>query len=126
MPGRAVDEKGDECDKTWLTFGHIELTVADRNIITSGGLLKHQHSNFTGLLSTLLLPSHTAQITIQPTLQIVHSRGNHWIVVTTLQSPERTVKVFDSLYTSTDPSTSQLLYKLYGADVKIQAEECPK
>ena len=121
-----VDEKGDKCDKTWPTFGRIELTVADRNIITSGGLLKHQHNNFTGLLLTLLIPSHTAQITIQPALQIVHSRGNYWIVVTTLQSPERTVKVFDSLYTSTDPSTSQLLYKLYGADVKIQAEECPK
>ena len=34
-----VDEKGDECDNTWLTFGRTELTVADRNI-TSGGLLQ--------------------------------------------------------------------------------------
>ena len=107
---------------------HVWGSASDKHMDFAQALLKHQHSNLTGLLSTLLIPSHTAQITIQPALQIVHSRGNHWIVVTTLQCPDKTVKVhvFDSLYTSTDPSTSQLLCKLYGADVKIQAEKCPK
>ena len=135
-----VDKKGDECDKTWLTFGRTELTVADRNI-TSGGLLQISiwillklcsNTNIVISLDFFQLYSYLVTqlrfITIQPALQIVHSRGNHWIVVTTLQCPDKTVKVhaFDSLYTSTDPSTSQLLCKLYGADVKIQAEKCPK
>ena len=38
------------------------------------------------------------------TLHLVHSWGNHWIVVTTLGCAMGSPKLFGSLYTSTDPS----------------------
>ena len=90
--------------------------MADKDTITSGGLLSDKHMDFAqahgklaGLQSTLLVASCKTQIAVQPSLQIVHSRGNHWIVVTTLRCLVGTVKVFDSLYTSADPSTVDIL-----------------
>ena len=113
----------------------MELSIADKKVITSEGLLTDKHVNFaqallqkehkllSGLQSTLLLVKQTS---VSPSLQIVHSRGDHWIVATTIGLPVNTVKIFDSLYPSIDPSTLELVYKLYGHDVQVVVEEGPK
>ena len=109
----------------------MELSIADKEVITSEGLLTDKHVNFAqallqkehkqllGLQSTLLLAKQTS---VSPSLQIVHSRGDHWIIATTIGSPVNTVKIFDSLYPSIDPSTRELVYKLYRHDVQVVVE----
>ena len=113
----------------------MELFIEDKKVITSEGLLTDKYVNFPqallqkehkqllGLQSTLLLAKQTS---VSPSLQIVHSRGDHWIVATTIESPVNTVKIFDSLYPSIDPFTRELVYKLYGHDVQVVVEEGPK
>ena len=119
----------------WLSWGQMELSIADKEVITSEGLLTDKHVNFAqallqkehkqllGLQSTLLLAKQTS---VSPSLQIVHSQGDHWIIATTIGSPVNTVKIFDSLYPSIDPSTRELVYKLYRHDVQVVVEEGPK
>ena len=118
--------------KPWVTFNGLELTMADKHIISSGdllsdkhmnfaqGLLRRQHQELTGLQSTLLLATHRNPAIPSPSLQIVHTRVNHWIVATTLGYPHGSPKVCDSLCDSTDQPTSTLLSSLYGSSPKIE------
>ena len=120
----------------WLTCDDIELTMVDRRSITSGDLLSDKHIDFaqallrkrhkelTGLNSTLLLAKHRNLARPPPSLQILHTRGNHWIIATTLGYPIGSPKVFDSLYESIELPTLNLLSSLYGSVVKI--EDGPK
>ena len=83
----------------WLSWGQMELSITDKEVITSEGLLTDKHVNFaqtllqkehkqlSGLQSTLLLAKQTS---VSPSLQIVYSRGDHWIVATTIGSPVNT------------------------------------
>ena len=121
---------------SWLTCANIELTMVDRCIITSGdllsdkyidfaqALLRKHHKELTGLNSALLLANHRNIASSAPSLQILHTRGNHWIVATTLRYPIGSPKVFDSLYASIDLPTQRLLSSLYGSAVKV--EDGPK
>ena len=91
----------------WLSWVQMELFIADKEVITSEGPLTDKHVNFaqallqkehkqlSGLQSTLLLAKQTS---VSPSLQIVHSRGDHWIVATTIESPVNTVKIFASFH----------------------------
>ena len=119
----------------WVTCRRMELSIADKEIISTEGLLTDKHINFTqallqkehqqlcGLQSTLLLPKQTS---VSPSLQIIHSRGDHWIVATTIGSPTNAVQIFDSLYPSIDSSTRELVDKLYGHDVQVVVKEGPR
>ena len=60
------------------------------------------------------------------TLQVLHSRGNHWIVASTLGCSAGEVSVFDSLYPSVDEGTLSLLKQLFGVHIKVKMESCPK
>ena len=122
----------------WITYDCIDLTLEDKEIITSGnwmtdkhmnfaqGLLKKQNRDISGLQFTFLLPTLTTTITSSRALQIMHCRGNHWIVATTIGCPQGVVKVFDSLYSSVDPTTQQVILKHFGAGIKVMVEEGPK
>ena len=116
----------------WLTCANIELTIVDRCIITSGNLLSDKHIDFaqallrkhhkelTGLNSTLLLANHRNLASSAPSLQILHTRGNHWIVATTSGYPIGSPKVFDSLHASIDLPMQKLLSLLYGSAAKVE------
>ena len=71
-------------------------------------------------LLTLILATHRNLAIPSPSLQIVHTRGNHWIVATMLGYPLGSPKVFDSLYDSIDQTRSTLLLSLYGSSPKIE------
>ena len=123
------------CDQApWLAFRRFELTLVDKDIIISGDLLTDRHINFAqalikkehkeliGLESTLLL----ARSMIPPLLQLVHARGSHWIVLSTIGCTNGLVKVFDSLYNEVDKQTMDLIHHLYGSEIKVVLEESPK
>jgi len=123
--------------KPWLSLKGIELTETDRSIITSGNMLTDKHINFAqeilkmqfhnlkGLQSTLVLSKHQKLPATSQYLQIVHCRGNHWIVVSNIHSSPKVLQVFDSLYSSVDGMTMKLLTKLFGEGVVIEMGNCP-
>ena len=51
-------------------------------------------------------------------LQVLHSRGNHWIVVSALGHTS-SVKVYDSLYKAVDGETKRFRVKVFGPNQNI-------
>lgn len=112
--------------KEWLRIDHHYLSIFERDIIISGDwltdkhinfaqhILKKQHVELSGLTSSLLLHKISAPIT-SPALQILHCRGNHWIVVSSIGCSIGSVKVYDSLYQSVDEKSNGLITKIFGA-----------
>lgn len=109
---------------TWVKCERLSLSVSDRDEIVDGLQLSDKHINFAqkiikcqfslqGLQSTLL------QTTSKPSvneLQIVHSRGNYWIVASTLISKPNSVSVYDSLYDSIDEESLKVIRYLFGVE----------
>ena len=107
---------------TWVKFGRVSLTFSDRDEIAGGFQLNDKHINYAqsilkcqfsiqGLQSTLL------QATSKPRaneLQIVHSRGNHWITASTILSKPNAVNVHDSLYDFVDEESLKIIQQLFG------------
>ena len=108
-------------DRCIITSGDL---LSDKHIDFAQALLRKHHKELTGLNSTLLLANHRNLANSAPSLQILHTRGNHWIVATTLGYPIGSPKVFDSLYESIELPTQTLLSSLYGSAVKV--EDGPK
>ena len=108
----------------WISLNNITLTERDREIILSGKELNDKHINFAqailkqqfkgiaGLQSTLLLSGMKSRLPCGA-LQIVHVRGNHWIVASTISCSKR-VGIFDSIYSQIDDKTEQLLTNFLG------------
>ena len=123
---------------TCLSLGHIKLMEADRNVITSGEQLTDNHINFVqlvlkkqfdkllGLQSTVLLSKLKAPLPSTDALQVIHSRGNHWIVASMIGCSSGEVMVFDSLYSSTDQTTMKLILHLFGQNIKMKLEMSPQ
>ena len=54
-------------------------------------------------------------------VQVVHNRGDHWIVASTLQAPGGVVKVYDSMYDAVDEKTSKIISNLYGQTWSLES-----
>ena len=96
----------------WVKIGSLILYTADKNILTSGDwlndklinaaqyLLKNQFSctSISGFQDTLLQITSTFEIEAsRPFIQCLNLSGSHWITISTLQCPQDTVRVYDSL-----------------------------
>lgn len=46
-------------------------------------------------------------------LQVVHSKGNHWILASNYNTTDNTLNVYDSVYTSVDKETMTILQGLF-------------
>ena len=109
----------------WLSVNKVRLLDEDRRIIATGdelndrhinfaqSLLKKQFSNIQGLMSTLLLSSRPGRSIVFNGLQIIHTRGSHWIVATTIGCTDEVV-VFDTLYSTVDKLTEELILRIFG------------
>lgn len=104
----------------WLSVNKISLRDEDRRIIATGKELNDKHINFAqsllrnqfkdiqGLRCTLLLASSApGDPIVSNGLQIIHTRGNHWIVATTIGCTDE-VLAFDTLYYNVDKMTNEL------------------
>ena len=111
----------------WVTLNshHFSLSNMEKDIIVNGETLSDLHINFAqtvlkqqfrienGLNSTILqsnVPPHLKQ---PPQIQIIHSRGNNWIVASTVFAKEDEVVVYDSICTSIDVDTLGVLKNLF-------------
>ena len=61
-------------------------------------------------------------------LQIIHSRGDHWIVASTLAvgTSEEVVHVYDSVYSTVNKETRVIVYNLFGAQSLIRSVSIPR
>ena len=125
----------DTSAKPWLALNGIELMEADKADIIKGAelndtnfaqeIIRMQFTKLTGLQSTLMLAVHPWPLITpaQSLLPIIHPKGIHWIVASTIAS-SLTVQVFDSLYSSVDDMTTRLLTNLFGVDVTVEMGFC--
>ena len=124
-------------DPVWIKFKGMCLTEADKDRIISGEtltdlhinvaqeLIKRQFPHISGLQSTLVLPK-TQKVTVTAAhAQIIHSRGNHWIVASNIGCNAPKVLVYDSLYSCVDAQTMKLVTTLFGTSC-VEMGECPK
>lgn len=105
------------------------MTAEDRKIVAEGKELSDKHMNFAqslmkqqftdtpikGFVSTLIFSNKRSVnfTTGGPVIQIVHTRGNHWIVATT-DGITNKIFVYDSLYSSIDICTEELIAENFG------------
>ena len=130
------------CDKQWLVFGHIYLTVEDKDIVVNGSvlndkhinyglnLIRNQYSDISGLQSTLLQRSRKVSpfLAGENALQVIHCLECHWIVASTIPIGENScdVLIYDSFFASVDQATVGLLEKLFGRKIKIVMQNIQK
>ena len=113
--------------KEWLRMGGIKLRMEDRDSILAGEqlddmvinvaqrLLKSQYPKIKGLCSTLLQDRKRRTVFEQNMVQIVHSRGNHWITATSATvKVANQVNVYDSLYDDIDEGTCNIISNVFG------------
>ena len=101
-------------DKEWLS---------DKHIYVAQQLLSKQFPHLSGLS---LVVSRSIPSVASNFLQIIHTRGNHRILASTICCQPGEVKVFDSLYTSVNEATMKLLSTLFGKDAKVILETVQK
>lgn len=88
--------------------------LTDLHINYAQQLIKCQFPSLNGLQSTLYQVKKPAFKPLKDQLQIIHSRGDHWIVASTVSSKD--VIVFDSVYHSLDSATKDVIANLFLPD----------
>ena len=95
-------------------FLPLDKKLTDQHVNYAQTLLRLQFPNLDGLQS-ILFPSHSQSFKANACmLQVIHSRGDHWIVATTIQCVPGEVRVFDSVCTSLDDGTHQTIQSMFG------------
>ena len=85
-----------------------EKMLNDHHMNYAQSLLKNQFPSLKGLISTLLVLRQYSQESSNM-IQVIHSHGDHWIVVSTIMCKETTVKDYDSVYSSIDCQTKAVV-----------------
>lgn len=88
--------------------------LSDLPINFAQQLLHSQFPHIEGLQSTLLQSRTNPSAVVKNKLQIVHSRGNHWIVVSSIGCDNGAVNVYDSIYKEIDASTQKVVSNMFG------------
>ena len=109
----------------WVQHEGIVLTIRDKKSILEGEMLNDEHVNFAqqllkaqfsslnGLRSTLLQSKKQPLSECSQALQIIHSRGNHWIAASTVSISDGTVRVYDSVYDTLDEDTKSIISAIF-------------
>lgn len=128
------DDSGedDSVNKQWLysVQSKVKLNTCDRLAIVDGerlcdkhinyaqGLLKLKFSDIQGL-ECVLLQDRLRFDYQKPTVQILHVRGDHWVVLLNLQCEKSTVFIYDTVYTDIDEQTRCLVDLMFDGKVQI-------
>ena len=107
----SAEEQVTEYNDTWVMLERVVLKLDDRNILLDGLclndkhmsytqlLLKRQFSSVLGLKSTLIAEKHGGVLP-QNGLQVLLVRGNHWILLSTMDCSQGNVRIYDSAFHS--------------------------
>ena len=69
---------------------------------------------------------HHAILTSKEHLQIIHSRENHWIVVSRIQAADSVIRVYDSIYNTIDEGIQQVIKNLFGQSFSLESVQIEK
>ena len=135
-----LDLKTKNLDSEWVKTGHISLLTSHKTKILDGKelddaimnfaqrLLKKQFPDVNGLQNTLL-QAKKKQVDAGglQRLQVIHSRGNHWIIASTVhdEGPNK-VMIYDSLYDNIDATTRSIISDLFGSAAMPEIVEVHK
>ena len=120
-PKKRIKSCSSICDLDTITSGEM---LSDIPINLAQQLLKKQFPSLNGLQSTLLQSKPRTGEVPDNKLQIIHSRGNHWIVASTVGCTN-TICVYDSLYNTLDKGTLDVVMNLFGSSM-VKMMECQK
>lgn len=107
-----------------ITAGEM---LSDMSMDMAQCILKNQFPTLNGLQSTILQQkivanSATGSELSRNSLQIIHSRSNHWILASTLGGEQ--VKVYDSLYESIDGESANVIFNLFHTSQVTMMNSC--
>ncbi len=115
-----------ESEQVWLSVFDCFLTLSDREMIMNAEKqLNDRHINFsqrlllqqfpgTEGLKCTLLQNKILKSKIKCGIQIIHDRGNHWLVASTIDSVNgNVVKIYDSVYSSVHEETKLTIQCLF-------------
>lgn len=91
--------------------------LTDLHIHLAQRLLKQQFPHLNGLQPTVLQTrANLGVMTPLPNqLQVIHTRGDHWILASNIGCKDSAVNVYDSVYRSIDEATSTVITTLFQA-----------
>ena len=107
----------------WLRFNNYYMTLLDKDVVSNGSMLNDAHINcaqellrsqfpgIDGLISTLYQNKVPAK-RIERGVQIIHDRGNHWIVASSICDANE-VLIYDSIYSILDGETKKVVENLF-------------
>ena len=98
--------------------------LSDLSIDLAQELLQKQFPGVNGLQSTLYQYKPKASVSPKDQLQVIHSRGNHWIVASTVGCTGE-VLVYDSLYSTLDTATRDVIANLFHSST-VKMLKCQK
>ena len=126
-------KKISEDSQKWLQYGGIVLSQKDKRNILKGDklndlvidfaqqLLKSQNLGIYGMQCTLLQSKKLAHPKNQ--LQILHVRGDHWIVASTLLATDGLIYIYDTIYQDINKETVSVLENLFGLTAYVNKVE---
>ena len=89
--------------------------LSDLHINFAQQVLKKQFPKLGGLQSILLQSKEQVKEAVKNQIQVIHSREDHWIVASTVRSKNGVECVYDSVYTSIDKTTTEVIGNLFGS-----------
>ena len=121
----------DDC--VWTKVDSIVLSRRDKEKISKGEmlddlvrnsvqvLLKKQYPDLLGLQSTLLQSGKQQGMKENhDQVKIIHSRGNHWIVASTIHSRDGVFQVYDSVYSTVADGTRSVINTLFPPSSSVE------
>ena len=89
--------------------------LSDLHMSYAQKLLKQQFPHINGLQSTVFQTKMTTIDREKSThkMQIIHTRGNHWILASNIGCEEGRVNVYDSVYKSVDEQTERIITTMF-------------
>ena len=112
--------------EVWLKCYGCFMIQSDKVILEGGGQLSDRHINYAQILlqkqfplvqglGNTLLQSRKPLQAIKQGLQILHDRGNHWLVASNIGCPENTINLYDSAFSNVSDGTWKVIQNLFQA-----------
>ena len=102
----------------------MEKNILDGNKLTgipinkALGIIKQQFPNIQGLQSTLLQYKGRKSVT-KDQVQVIHDRGDHWIVASNVGCKRKEVNIYDSVYSSVNKETEKVVFNIFNGGSKM-------
>ena len=94
----------------------------DKHINFAQAMLRGQFPQCDGLQNTLLQGRHKYN-TATKMVQILHVRGDHWVVVSNLLCPENEIRFYDTVYSDIDEPTKALLVEMFNEGFQVTVDD---